>query len=68
MPEFRGSYDVLVHLGKVGLTATLFLIGTGLSRETLREVGYRPFLQGLVLWVVAATLSAIAIYYSVIAV
>ncbi len=67
-PGFRGFYDVLVHLGKVGLAATLFLIGTGLSRSTLREVGYRPFLQGVLLWIVVATLSAAAIFYSVIGV
>ena len=65
-PRFGGVYDLLVHLGKVGLTATLFLIGTGLSRSTLGEVGYRPFLQGVLLWVVAATLSAVAIFYGVI--
>lgn len=38
------------RLGKLGLTATLFLIGTGISRSTLREVGWRPMLQGVVLW------------------
>jgi uncharacterized integral membrane protein (TIGR00698 family) len=42
----------LFHLGKLGLTATLFLIGTGISRSTLREVGWRPMLQGVLLWVV----------------
>jgi hypothetical protein len=29
---------------------TLYLIGTGLSRATLRQVGVRPLLQGIVLW------------------
>jgi len=33
------------------LVLTLFLIGAGLSRKALREVGLRPLLQGLVLWV-----------------
>jgi uncharacterized integral membrane protein (TIGR00698 family) len=36
--------------GRLGLTATLFLIGTGISRATLTEVGWRPMLQGLLLW------------------
>jgi uncharacterized integral membrane protein (TIGR00698 family) len=39
------------------LVLTLFLIGAGLSREALRSVGLRPFLQGLVLWVLVGTLS-----------
>ena len=39
-------------MGKLGLTVTLFLIGAGLNRETLRKVGIRPLLQGLTLWVI----------------
>jgi uncharacterized membrane protein YadS len=30
---------------------TLFLIGTGLNKETIQRVGFRPLLQGLVLWI-----------------
>jgi uncharacterized integral membrane protein (TIGR00698 family) len=40
----------LFSLGRLGLTATLFLIGTGISRSTLKEVGWRPMLQGVLLW------------------
>jgi uncharacterized membrane protein YadS len=45
---------VLKHLGGIGLTVTLYLIGTGLSVKTLREVGVRPFLQGILLWLFVA--------------
>lgn len=48
------AYPVLRHLGILGLTATLFLIGTGISKKTLREVGVRPLAQGVLLWVVVA--------------
>jgi uncharacterized integral membrane protein (TIGR00698 family) len=41
----------LFRLGQRGLTATLFLIGAGISRSTLREVGWRPLLQAVTLWV-----------------
>ena len=51
---FQAFYPVLKHLGIVGLTVTLFLIGTGLSRKTLQEVGVRPLLQGILLWIVVA--------------
>src|SRR5262249_30349211 len=44
-------------LGKLGLTATLFLIGTSLSRSTLKEVGWRPLAQGVLLWLVVGSLS-----------
>jgi uncharacterized integral membrane protein (TIGR00698 family) len=40
----------LFTLGRLGLTATLFLIGSGISRATLKEVGWRPLLLGVVLW------------------
>ncbi len=40
----------LFTLGRLGLTATLFLIGSGISRSTMKEVGWRPLLQGVLLW------------------
>ncbi len=40
----------LFILGRLGLTATLFLIGSGISRATLKEVGWRPLLLGVLLW------------------
>src|SRR5208282_5597771 len=47
----------LFALGRLGLTATLFLIGTGISRSTLKEVGWRPLLQGVLLWAVVGIAS-----------
>ena len=40
----------LFTLGRLGLTATLFLIGSGISRTTLKTVGWRPLLLGILLW------------------
>ena len=62
LPSFAPAYAALSRLGKTGLTATLFLIGTSLSKHTLRQVGVRPFLQGVVLWTVVASVSLAAIY------
>jgi uncharacterized integral membrane protein (TIGR00698 family) len=50
----RHLYPALARLGKDGLDVTLFLIGTGLSRQTLRTVGFRPMVQGVALWAVMA--------------
>jgi len=47
-------YSVLTKIAKVGLTATLFLIGSGISTETLKKVGPRPLLQGVALWVLVS--------------
>ncbi len=52
---FQPYYGALKHLGIIGLTVTLFLIGTGLSRKTLQQVGIRPMVQGTLLWIAVAT-------------
>jgi uncharacterized integral membrane protein (TIGR00698 family) len=54
-------YPWLRDAGRIGLTVTLFLIGTGISRASLRAVGLRPLLQGLVLWIIVATISLLVI-------
>jgi uncharacterized membrane protein YadS len=67
-PYFAAQYAALNHLGKSGLTATLFLIGTGLSKKTLRQVGVRPFVQGVSLWIIVAGVSLAAIYFHYISI
>jgi uncharacterized integral membrane protein (TIGR00698 family) len=61
LPTFNPAFGVLNHLGKIGLTVTLFLIGSGLNRQTIKQVGVRPLLQGLALWTIvgAGTLALI---------
>lgn len=56
-PWFSAVYPHLSALGKTGLTVTLYLIGTGISRATLKEVGVRPMLQGVLLWAIVAVAS-----------
>lgn len=57
VPAGAAAYPWLSRAGRVGLTVTLFLIGTGVSRESLRRVGARPLVQGVVLWLIVATAS-----------
>ena len=47
----------LFTLGRLGLTATLFLIGSGISRATLKTVGWRPLLLGVLLWLAVGVTS-----------
>jgi len=56
-------YASLYHLGTTGLTVTLFLIGAGLSMATLKSVGVRPLLQGVLLWIITAATSLELIRY-----
>jgi uncharacterized integral membrane protein (TIGR00698 family) len=57
IPTIQQGSHALFALGRLGLTATLFLIGTGISRATLKEVGWRPLLQGVLLWAVVGLTS-----------
>jgi len=50
LPSGAYVYSLAVKLAKVGLTATLFLIGSGISLTTIKKVGHRPLLQGVILW------------------
>jgi uncharacterized integral membrane protein (TIGR00698 family) len=54
-------FDAGAHAGRTALVLTLFLIGANLTREKLRAVGLRPFLHGLLLWIIvgASTLAAV---------
>lgn len=54
-------FDSLVNLAKAGMTLTLFLIGAGLSRATLKKVGVRPLIQGVILWVVISVVALAAV-------
>jgi len=61
-----GVTHSLSRLGILGLTATLFLIGTGISRAALREVGWRPLLQGVLLWLLVGAGSLLLIRAGII--
>jgi uncharacterized integral membrane protein (TIGR00698 family) len=61
VPALQTQYVVLARLGRLGLGVTLFLIGTTISRQTLKEVGARPLIQGVVLWVIVGTVSLLMI-------
>jgi uncharacterized membrane protein YadS len=57
VPGMAGIAPVLGHVATTGLTLTLFLIGAGLSAKMLRTVGWRPFLQGVLLWLLISVVS-----------
>jgi uncharacterized integral membrane protein (TIGR00698 family) len=61
LPQFNVAFGALSHMGRLGLTVTLFLIGASLNKETLKRVGIRPLLQGVTLWLIvgAGTLALI---------
>ena len=54
LPAGAHVYAIAVKVAKIGLTATLFLIGSGISVATIKRVGPRPLLQGIILWLLVS--------------
>ena len=67
LPVGSSLYSRVATLAKIGLVVTLYLIGSNISRATLKTVGPRPLLQGTLLWIVITGLSLILISAGVIA-
>lgn len=55
IPFVQQYNHYLTNIAKAGLTLTLFLIGCGLNRKTISSVGFKPLIQGVILWVIIAT-------------
>lgn len=55
IPVIQSFSPYATAIAKAGLTLTLFLIGSGLSKEVLRSVGVRPMVQGIITWVLIAS-------------
>jgi uncharacterized integral membrane protein (TIGR00698 family) len=54
-------YDNIFFIARKGLVVTLFLIGAGLSVDKIKTVGWRPIIQGLILWFLISIASLIVI-------
>lgn len=63
IPFIQNISSYLTSVAKSGLTLTLFLIGCGLSQEVIRSVGYKPLLQGIVLWLLISSLALWAVIH-----
>jgi uncharacterized integral membrane protein (TIGR00698 family) len=61
LPSFATAWQLLVKVAKSGLNVTLFMVGTGLSREAMRNAGWRPFVQAIALWIVVAVVTLLAV-------
>ena len=57
VPQLHAVGAILAAIARRGLVLTLFLIGANLSRATLKTVGFRPLLLGVLLWVISASSS-----------
>lgn len=59
----RPVYNVLVDVAKQCLIAVLFAIGAGLSLKVIKQVGVKPLVQAVALWIIIGVGSLAAIIY-----
>lgn len=67
LPQHIEVWELFADLAKQALVATLFLIGTGMTRSVIRAVGARPLVLGVVLWVVVGAGTLFLIQIGIIA-
>jgi uncharacterized membrane protein YadS len=66
IPETQALGHDIETVAKKVMVLTLFLIGSSLTRATIKSVGFKPFLQGICLWLVMGISSLSAIYFEFI--
>lgn len=63
IPFIQPLGPYIVEISKAALTLTLFLIGTSLSFRTVKNVGAKPFIEGVLLWIFISVSSLVYILY-----
>lgn len=65
MSYMRPVYTAIVAIAKQALVAVLFAIGASLSIKVVREVGVKPLVQAVVLWVAIGVSSLLVCLYTI---
>lgn len=66
LPDAHIVWDAIACGARRLLVTTLFLIGSGLTRDVVRKVGLRPMLQGVTLWILVSITTFIIIAKGII--
>jgi uncharacterized integral membrane protein (TIGR00698 family) len=61
IPGLEALTGLTSAVALAGLGLTLFLIGAGINMKTLQAVGWRPLLQGVILWLFVSLSSLVVI-------
>lgn len=65
IPAIQHYSHYVTQIAKIGLTVTLFLIGSSVNKHTLSAVGFKPFILGVSLWIIIASISLWLIYAAI---
>ena len=60
------SGSMVKTVSKYLMITTLFLIGANLSKDKLRELGIKPVVHGMILWLLLASIWCAAIYFHLV--
>lgn len=66
VPGMKDVGQVVATGARHVLVLTLFLVGAGVSRDAIKQVGARPLVLGVVLWVIVASATLAAIVFGVL--
>jgi uncharacterized integral membrane protein (TIGR00698 family) len=56
-PSKASLWAVLSGAAKAGFSLTLFLIGSGISRKAIRQIGWRPLAMAVLLWIIVSVVT-----------
>ena len=65
LPQLESLGQGVAGVSRHVMTATLFLIGTGMTQKTLKKVGLNPLIHGVLLWALVAGASLMAIQFAI---
>ena len=65
LPVMAPIYSSLVFIAKKALVAVLFAIGASLSLKVIRQVGVKPLIQALPLWMAIGATSLFVVMYTI---
>ncbi|MSP33871.1 MAG: putative sulfate exporter family transporter [Rickettsiales bacterium] len=61
VPQLQETGHKIAFIARRLLVLTLFFIGANLTEQTIKAVGYKPFIQGISLWIIVASTTALLI-------
>lgn len=61
VPSIQKLSPYIVIAAKKGLTLCLFLVGTSLTDKALTSIGFKPLIQGIILWLFISIASLVVI-------
>jgi hypothetical protein len=61
LPFLQNFNSIISEISRDTLKVALFLIGAGLSLQSLKNIGIKPLLLGIILWIFISSISLYAV-------